>query len=168
MKDSVVFTNLMDEYGRLERQTDGRGLRKLPTNVTTEGYGKMDSKTVNANLMQAEERNIGAISWNVYEKYMTYAGGLVWAPVIIGLLLLLEAARGAWCLTSFLSTYTLMLAVGNNLFLGFWTSSSIHGFRQGEYMAVYAGLGGVSTCVLHINRLHCNVQELRTLCFHSF
>jgi hypothetical protein len=31
--------------------------------------------------------------------------------------------------------------VGNNLFLGFWTSSSIHGFRQGDYMAVYAGLG---------------------------
>lgn len=31
--------------------------------------------------------------------------------------------------------------VGNNLFLGFWTSKSIHGFRQGDYMAVYAALG---------------------------
>jgi hypothetical protein len=30
--------------------------------------------------------------------------------------------------------------VGNSLFLGFWTSSSIRGFHQGDYMAVYAGL----------------------------
>jgi hypothetical protein len=33
------------------------------------------------------------------------------------------------------------LLVGNNLFLGFWTSESIPGFRQGDYMAVYAALG---------------------------
>ena len=34
-----------------------------------------------------------------------------------------------------------LILVGNNLFLGFWTSQSIHGFRQGDYMAVYAALG---------------------------
>ena len=34
-----------------------------------------------------------------------------------------------------------MEAVGNNLFLGFWTGNSIHGFRQGDYMVVYAALG---------------------------
>ena len=31
--------------------------------------------------------------------------------------------------------------VGNNLFLGFWTSSSIPGLTQGGYMAIYASLG---------------------------
>ena len=31
--------------------------------------------------------------------------------------------------------------VGNNLFLGFWTNLSIKGFREGDYMAVYAALG---------------------------
>lgn len=31
--------------------------------------------------------------------------------------------------------------VGNNLFLGFWTANSLKGFRQGDYMAVYAALG---------------------------
>ena len=31
--------------------------------------------------------------------------------------------------------------VGTTLFLGFWTSQSIHGFKQDDYMAVYASLG---------------------------
>ena len=31
--------------------------------------------------------------------------------------------------------------MGNNLFLGFWTNLSIKGFREGDYMAVYAALG---------------------------
>ena len=31
--------------------------------------------------------------------------------------------------------------VANTLFLGFWTSSTIHGFSQGDYMGTYAALG---------------------------
>ena len=27
------------------------------------------------------------------------------------------------------------------MFLGFWTDQSIHGFSEGDYMAVYAALG---------------------------
>lgn len=34
-----------------------------------------------------------------------------------------------------------MRTVANNLFLGFWTSQSIGGFSQGDYMGTYAGLG---------------------------
>ena len=34
--------------------------------------------------------------------------------------------------------------VANNLVLGFWTSSSIHGFSQGDYMGTYAALGVAS------------------------
>ena len=32
--------------------------------------------------------------------------------------------------------------VTNNLFLGFWTARSIDGFSQGQYIGVYAALGG--------------------------
>lgn len=32
-------------------------------------------------------------------------------------------------------------AVANNLFLGFWTSQSVKGFDQGDYMGTYAALG---------------------------
>lgn len=124
LKDSVVFASLMEEYGRAEQQADHKDLRKAQAKVTAEIYGSVDNNIINATLMQAEERHTGAVPWSVYKKYLTYAGGIAWAPIIIGLLLLDEAAR-----------------VGYNLFLGFWTSGSVHGFRQGDYMAVYAGLG---------------------------
>lgn len=39
------------------------------------------------------------------------------------------------------------IAVGNNLFLGFWTGGTIDGFSQGQYMAVYAGLGTEGGCM---------------------
>jgi hypothetical protein len=157
MKDSIVFANLMDEYGRLEQQKDGRGLREPLAKAVAESHGTMDSKMIDVTLMQAEERNTGAVSWDIYKKYLTYAGGVVWAPIIIGLLLLGEAARGVWRPLSNSSNSYFTPAVGNNLFLGFWTSSSIHGFSQGEYMAVYAGLGAVATCVLQFNCFHCNI-----------
>jgi hypothetical protein len=34
-----------------------------------------------------------------------------------------------------------VLPVGNNLFLAFWTSESIPGFSQSDYMTVYSALG---------------------------
>ena len=45
-------------------------------------------------LMQLEERNVGAVSWEVYKKYLRFAGGLVWAPVIVVLLILTEGNQG--------------------------------------------------------------------------
>ena len=36
------------------------------------------------------------------------------------------------------------VAVGNNLFLGFWTARSVPGFAQADYMSVYAALGVAS------------------------
>jgi ATP-binding cassette subfamily C (CFTR/MRP) protein 1 len=44
--------------------------------------------------MQLEERNVGAVSWDVYKKYLCFAGGLVWAPVILALLTLTQANQG--------------------------------------------------------------------------
>ncbi|KAG8877736.1 hypothetical protein FRB97_003150 [Tulasnella sp. 331] len=78
----------------------------------------------NAGMMQAEERNTGAVAFDVYKKYLRSAGGLIWAPLILALLTFAEATN-----------------VGTNLFLGYWSGQTISGFTQGQYMAVYAGLG---------------------------
>ncbi|KAF8066646.1 multidrug resistance-associated ABC transporter [Lyophyllum atratum] len=125
MGDSVVFSRLMEEYGSLdeEKEHDGkeRDARKGTKDEQEEGA---DEKKPGAALMQAEERNTGSVTWDVYAGYLRFAGGIVWAPIIIILLTLTQGAQ-----------------VGNNLFLGFWTAGTIHGFRQGDYMAVYAGLG---------------------------
>lgn len=45
-------------------------------------------------LMQEEDRNTGQMDWGIYGMYLKAAGGFTWAPVILGGLLLTEAANG--------------------------------------------------------------------------
>ena len=92
--DGLVFSRLMDEYGNAE---SGKGNRKdriagLAKNGTEPLQYKPDS--AEDVLMQLEERNVGAVSWDVYKKYLRSAGGLVWAPVILILLTLTQANQG--------------------------------------------------------------------------
>ncbi|KIM43822.1 hypothetical protein M413DRAFT_434825 [Hebeloma cylindrosporum] len=138
MANSIVFSHLMEEHGNLEAEADdpsnSRPNRKVKKDgggdgSTEEGEPKKDSAT----LMQTEERNRGAVTWSVYQKYLRFAGGVIWAPIIFLLLVLTQAAQ-----------------VGNNLFLGFWTSQSIHGFKQGDYMAVYASLGAAQAVFMFL------------------
>ncbi|KAF5390969.1 hypothetical protein D9757_004019 [Collybiopsis confluens] len=75
-------------------------------------------------LIQAEERNVGAVTWYTYNQYFTAAGGLMWIPIILALVTLMQACQ-----------------VGNTLLLGFWTAESIPGFHQGDYIGLYAALG---------------------------
>ncbi|KAJ7852952.1 multidrug resistance-associated ABC transporter [Mycena leptocephala] len=123
MKDGVAFSRLMEEYGNLD-QEDHASTVKGDKAVVVADDEEIDAKKEQAALMQTEERTTGAVSFETYGKYLTFAGGLVWAPIIVLLLTLAQAA-----------------SVGSNLFLGYWTSNSVRGFRQGDYMAVYAGLG---------------------------
>lgn len=75
-------------------------------------------------LMQDEERNTGAVSWAIYGSFFQ-AMGNYWYPLMsLTLLCLAQVAT-----------------VGNTLFLGFWSGSEIAGFRQGDYMGIYAGFG---------------------------
>ncbi|TFK36263.1 multidrug resistance-associated ABC transporter [Crucibulum laeve] len=130
MNKGPVFSRLMDEYGSLEQAEEkdadtANPRRKDEKKGAADGESLEDaSKKTKTALMQTEERETGAVSWAVYRKYLRFAGGLIWAPAILGLLILTQGAQ-----------------VGNNLFLGFWTDKSIPGFEQGQYMAVYAGLG---------------------------
>ncbi|KAK7682820.1 hypothetical protein QCA50_014204 [Cerrena zonata] len=126
MNDNGLFSRIIDEYGSQEKVeekseaeitvTEGKLAAGVPENS--------EAKKVQAALMQAEERLTGSVASGVYLRYFRYAGGAVLLPSVIALL---AAYQGA--------------TVANNLFLGFWTSQSIHGFSQGDYMGTYAGLG---------------------------
>ncbi|KAJ7800822.1 P-loop containing nucleoside triphosphate hydrolase protein [Mycena olivaceomarginata] len=124
MKEGVVFSKLIEEYGSLDAQEAASAGKGEKAAIVADDQAEIDAKKGRAALMQTEERNTGAVTFETYGKYLKHAGGLFWGPIILLLLTLSQASQ-----------------VGTNLFLGFWTSSSIHGFRQGDYMAVYAGLG---------------------------
>ncbi|CAL1710985.1 unnamed protein product [Somion occarium] len=123
MSDNGKFARLMDEYGNLES-----GKEKTEPEDAKDLKGKApepkDTNKIQSALMQEEERMTGSVAGTVYLKYLRYAGGLLLLPL---LLVLLTAYQGSM--------------VANNLFLGFWTSESIPGFSQGDYMATYGGLG---------------------------
>jgi hypothetical protein len=134
----------MREYGA-KKGTDERNKAAARTTKQSES-GSEDTKA----LMQDEERNVGAVACTVYAQYLRYAGGTTWAPWILGVLILLQGCSGrSSCL--FIEAEELQcLAVGTTLVLGFWTSGSIEGWKQGHYMALYAGLGGTQALLAYV------------------
>jgi ATP-binding cassette subfamily C (CFTR/MRP) protein 1 len=102
-------------------------------------------------LMQEEDRNTGQMDWGIYGMYLKAAGSLAWAPVILGGLLLTEAANGKPNTIPILVIPLTVPAVVTNLFLGWWTSNSIKNFKQSDYMGLYAGIGLAQALIVFIN-----------------
>jgi ATP-binding cassette, subfamily C (CFTR/MRP), member 1 len=146
MANSVVFARLMEEHGNLETEPDQGdqllGARRKRMDNKDAKFDEPELKKADTALMQIEERNTGAITWSIYHKYLRFAGSVLWAPFLLLLLTLSQVAQGMsshFCLKQTQISHVDL--VGNNLFLGFWTSSSIPGLTQGGYMAIYASLG---------------------------
>jgi ATP-binding cassette, subfamily C (CFTR/MRP), member 1 len=92
MSDGPVFSRLIDEYGNSRKDTQKERIPGLAKNA----HKPLQYKPESAEdvLMQLEERNVGAVPWEVYKKYLRFAGGLVWAPVILVLLILAQGSQG--------------------------------------------------------------------------
>jgi len=103
MLNSVVFSRLLDEYGNSEEAENG--VTKDPIKETSEdkeidNSGYVVARKAGGQLMQTEERNTGAVTWIVYRRYLQFAGGVLWAPVILLLLILIQGAQGKLILIS--------------------------------------------------------------------
>ena len=102
LSDNAVFRQLIDEH--LGRDPEKRGVpNQGAADHSGEGHpeAKKSPNTEKFELMEEEERNIGAVSSDVYKKYLRNAGGLFWVPVILSLLLLNEAANGMFSSENF-------------------------------------------------------------------
>ena len=86
----------MDEYGRQDEQkVSGDGGDKDEVKGIAEPIAKKPNGLKgSAALMTEEERNRGAVPTSVYTQYLKFAGGVIWAPVIILLLTLSQGASG--------------------------------------------------------------------------
>lgn len=92
----MVFARLIEEYGNVEQDEDAIEIQKekkaTKGDEKTEDAGKPGKKTTE--LMQVEERNIGAVTWSIYKNYLVFAGGIIWAPIVILLMLLMQGSQG--------------------------------------------------------------------------
>ena len=98
MANSVVFAHLMEEHGNLESEPDqGEQLPGAIRKRMDNKDGKFDEaepKKADTGLMQIEERNTGAITWSIYNKYFGFAGSVAWAPFLLFLLTISQVAQG--------------------------------------------------------------------------
>ena len=115
-----IFKSMLEDYGHEEdEETDSEEEKPKEVNKIAD---KKDGPGFK--LLMDEERNTGAVEWSVYGRFFK-AMGSYWYPIItLGFLTLAQCAN-----------------VGNTLFLGFWSGNDIPGFRQGDYMGIYAALG---------------------------
>lgn len=101
MRGGQEFSRLIEEFGVAEKESrqaskDSEGLTDKDDKAATKEESVDSPKKARAQLMQDEERNKGAVPLSTYAKYVKYAGGVFWAPVIILLLALSEGASGAF------------------------------------------------------------------------
>jgi hypothetical protein len=144
IQGSVVFAHLIDEYGsheKVESNVTRKNSRKPSIHPNSADHP--DRKKLRSALIQSEERVTGSVPWVTYTKYFRFAGSILWVPAIITLVLLSQGASGESLQIYPGTINNSFVTVGNNLFLGLWTSHSIRGFSEGNYMAVYAALGVV-------------------------
>ncbi|WWD04245.1 hypothetical protein V865_002313 [Kwoniella europaea PYCC6329] len=142
-----IFRTLMDEFGVIEKQEqEADPTEQIDTEIASKNPDKPVSsmssekdddsiedeeshphkapKTIPDKEFEDEERVTGNVSWGTYKAYFQALNSPFYVLTCASFLLLTQAS-----------------AIGNSLFLGYWTGDTIGGFSQGEYMGVYGGLG---------------------------
>ncbi|KAK7002404.1 oligomycin resistance ATP-dependent permease YOR1 [Favolaschia claudopus] len=133
MQSGDLFPRLIDEYGNEKTDSKTSGSKAAVTQASRGAVGDVsklqmaDEQKLAAVLMQVEERNTGAVTWETYRRYFVYAGTIFWA-FIIGAILISD--QGSNVLSS--------------IFLGWWTSDKFPNLTQGQYMGIYAGISGLT------------------------
>jgi ATP-binding cassette subfamily C (CFTR/MRP) protein 1 len=104
MKDHAGFQLLM-ETTAVEEKYEGQD--HVNEDEIEAEKKTMTKKRKSATLMQAEERAVRSVPWAVYLDYIRASGSLLNAPIVLGFLLLSQAAN-----------------LGTSLWLSYWTSDS--------------------------------------------
>lgn len=90
MRDSVLFSRVMEEYGTREKEDDEEKIEEDEEKAkdVVKDKGKKEG------LMQEEERLTGAVSGSVYLEYFRYAGGIIKLPIILLLIAGFQGSQG--------------------------------------------------------------------------
>ncbi|WRT69592.1 uncharacterized protein IL334_006581 [Kwoniella shivajii] len=140
-----IFCTLMEEFGAIEKREDEINCKEdIDTTIKSESKAPKEApeevlqsagddeerssvlreKGEASKVFIDEERITGNVTWSTYLAYFQALNSPFYIILCASFLFLTQAS-----------------AVGNSLFLGFWSGSTIKGFSQGDYMGVYGGLG---------------------------
>ncbi|KAJ7086114.1 ABC transporter [Mycena belliarum] len=117
------FSKFVAEFGNKEQSKDNAEAAVADDAAAAPQADARKKATAGVGLMQAEERNIGSISSEVYKGYVVAGNGKFIVPLLFLSLVLLQG-------TNVLSSYWLV----------YWQENKFHR-SQGFYMAIYAFFG---------------------------
>ncbi|KAK2805805.1 hypothetical protein FQN50_006081 [Emmonsiellopsis sp. PD_5] len=133
MRDNETFKTLMVSTAQEEETTkkeDDDEEDEIEDETEKKKKEKAKKLKVGAALMQQEEKAVDSVSWSVWKAYIAAFGLVTNFPLIVLFLLL---ANGANIVTG--------------LWLSYWTSDAFS-LSQGQYMGIYAGLGGIQVFLM--------------------
>lgn len=92
MKNDGPFSKFVKEFGSHEEADEGSG----GAAKKDESDGKPDDAdkkaVMGATIMQAEERNTGAVSSSIYKHYAAAGHGVIIIPILLASLVLVQGA----------------------------------------------------------------------------
>ena len=90
MVNGGAFANFVKEFGSSQEKND-----EETENVVKEKDDEASQKKAAASqtMMQAEERNVGAVTWDVYKAYLKAARGEIVVPLLAFALLLMQGSN---------------------------------------------------------------------------
>ncbi|KAK5132543.1 hypothetical protein LTR08_008860 [Meristemomyces frigidus] len=130
MEHDEEFQQMMKTTAFEEKKEEQDGANESEVEDEKKISRKKKGKKSAGALMQAEERAVKGVGWDVYRAYI-HASGTVWNMPLV--LLILVTSQGANIVTS--------------LWLSYWTSGR-YGLSDGMYIGIYAVLGAVQASLL--------------------
>ncbi len=89
MSNSGEFAKFIREFGNNDEEVGDSAEARKPVTAAAEGK-KLRSGLPGAQLMQAEERNTGAVSGKVYGAYFSAGNGHIVIPVLLFCLVMMQ------------------------------------------------------------------------------
>ena len=98
------FARTFDEFvSKDQKENAGENAVDLEEVVVDDNAKKRQSARRGAALMQAEERNIGAVNAQVYKQYFRSGNGIVLLPALFAMIVLMQISTvlsSYWCVIS--------------------------------------------------------------------
>ena len=130
MNNNESFQALMATTAQEEKVEEEAQVEEVGVEGEREAVKKRKAAKRGAALMQKEERAVKAVPWSVYTAYIRASGSILFGPMVILLLIIVQGAN-----------------IITNLWLSWWTSNQF-GFSTGEYIGIYVALGVVQALLM--------------------
>jgi ABC-type multidrug transport system fused ATPase/permease subunit len=127
MRDNEIFQRLMSTSGQEdaeEEDENGEDAAEEPKEKEAVPKKAAPGKPA-AGLMQQEEKATASVGWGVWKAYIRASGSYFNAFMVLFLLALANVVN-----------------IWTSLWLSYWTSDKYPSLSTGQYIGIYAGLGG--------------------------